>query len=46
MAYELRDRAIFRATSTSGTTATHDLGLLVLRLVVGLTMVGHGTQKL
>lgn len=40
MAHERRDRATFRAT------ATHDTGLLVLRLVVGLTMVGHGTMKL
>ncbi|MEV6578811.1 DoxX family protein [Streptomyces sp. NPDC051582] len=44
MAYERRDRAIFGATSA--TTATHDIGLLVLRLVVGLTMAGHGAQKL
>ncbi|MFD7836320.1 DoxX family protein [Streptomyces sp. NPDC059761] len=44
MAYDLRDRAIFG--TTSATTATHDVGLLVLRLVVGLTMAGHGTQKL
>ncbi|MFE6843393.1 DoxX family protein [Streptomyces sp. NPDC057686] len=46
MVYERRDRAIFRATSTPYTTVTHDVGLLVLRLVVGLTMAGHGTQKL
>ncbi|MYT26142.1 DoxX family membrane protein [Streptomyces sp. SID7760] len=44
MAYELRERSLFGATSA--TTATHDVGLLVLRLVVGLTMAGHGTQKL
>lgn len=28
------------------TTVTHDTGLLVLRLVIGLTMAGHGTMKL
>ncbi|MFI8497422.1 DoxX family protein [Streptomyces sp. NPDC085524] len=37
---------MFTVASSPGTTVTHDVGLLVLRIVVGLAMVGHGTQKL
>lgn len=33
-------------TETTTPTHTYDLGLLVLRLAVGLTMAAHGTQKL
>ncbi|MEU9088335.1 DoxX family membrane protein [Streptomyces sp. NPDC048357] len=48
MTQDRRDQALFRAASAPATvnTATHDIGLLVLRLVVGLSMVGHGTMKL
>ncbi|MFD9372075.1 DoxX family protein [Streptomyces sp. NPDC060020] len=49
MTQDRLDQALFRAASapaTTVTTATHDIGLLVLRLVVGLSMVGHGTMKL
>ncbi|MFJ8017288.1 DoxX family protein [Streptomyces sp. NPDC096339] len=37
---------MFTTATTPRTTVTHDVGLLVLRIVVGLAMVGHGTQKL
>ncbi|MCX4800816.1 DoxX family protein [Streptomyces sp. NPDC058682] len=40
------DRTLFSASSTPTTTVTHDTGLLLLRLVVGLSMAGHGTMKL
>jgi len=33
-------------TETATPTQTYDLGLLVLRLAVGLTMAAHGAQKL
>lgn len=33
-------------TESATPTHTYDLGLLVLRLAVGLTMAAHGTQKL
>ncbi|WP_030724203.1 DoxX family protein [Streptomyces sp. NRRL F-2580] len=50
MTQDRRDQALFRAVSAPAAvttaTATHDIGLLVLRLVVGLSMVGHGTMKL
>ncbi|MEU9165974.1 DoxX family membrane protein [Streptomyces sp. NPDC048424] len=48
MTHDRRDQALFRAASAPATvnTATHDIGLLLLRLVVGLSMVGHGTMKL
>ncbi|MCX5376821.1 DoxX family protein [Streptomyces sp. NBC_00091] len=46
MTHEGRDRELFRASSAPATTATRDTGLLVLRLVVGLSMAGHGTMKL
>ncbi|MCX4524502.1 DoxX family membrane protein [Streptomyces sp. NBC_01551] len=46
MAQERWDRPMFAPASAPGTTVTHDVGLLVLRLVVGLSMVGHGMQKL
>ncbi|MEV6138296.1 DoxX family protein [Nocardia sp. NPDC051990] len=34
------------STETATPTDTYDLGLLVLRLAVGLTMAAHGAQKL
>lgn len=34
------------ATPAALSTPAHDVGLLVLRLVLGLTMAAHGTQKL
>ncbi|MGW6983909.1 DoxX family protein [Streptomyces sp. NPDC054932] len=40
------DRTLFSTSSAPATTITHDAGLLLLRLVVGLSMVGHGTMKL
>ncbi|AQT76618.1 MULTISPECIES: DoxX family protein [Streptomyces] len=40
------DRTLSSTSSALATTVTHDVGLLVLRLVVGLTMAGHGTMKL
>lgn len=51
MTLERRDQDLFRAAAgpaatTATTTATHDIGLLVLRLAIGLSMVGHGTMKL
>ncbi|GHD74693.1 DoxX family protein (plasmid) [Streptomyces goshikiensis] len=46
MAHERWDRAVYRATPAPATTVTHDVGLLVLRLFLGLTMAAHGTQKL
>ncbi|MFJ9080616.1 DoxX family protein [Streptomyces sp. NPDC102278] len=48
MAYERRERADLGTLPGPATTATstHDVGLLVLRLTVGLAMAGHGTQKL
>ncbi|WP_228566112.1 DoxX family protein [Nocardia sp. SYP-A9097] len=35
-----------RPTETVPTTTPYDLGLLILRVAVGLTMAAHGTQKL
>ncbi|WP_067570163.1 DoxX family protein [Nocardia acidivorans] len=35
-----------RAVSTPAPTTHYDLGLLILRLALGLTMAAHGTQKL
>ncbi|MFE3286222.1 DoxX family protein, partial [Streptomyces sp. NPDC059233] len=46
MVQEQWGRTMFATVPAPGTTATHDVGLLVLRIVVGLAMVGHGTQKL
>ncbi|AYV32614.1 Putative oxidoreductase MhqP (plasmid) [Streptomyces sp. ADI95-16] len=46
MAHERWDHAVYRATPAPATTVTHDVGLLVLRLFLGLTMAAHGTQKL
>lgn len=48
MTQEPRDRALLRATSSPTITgpAIRDVGLLLLRLVVGLGMAAHGTQKL
>ncbi|MFD6229991.1 DoxX family protein [Streptomyces sp. NPDC060232] len=40
------DRTLFSTSSALATTVTHDTGLLLLRLVVGLSMAGHGTMKL
>ncbi|MFE5806024.1 DoxX family membrane protein [Streptomyces sp. NPDC056491] len=40
------DRTLFSTSSAPATTVTHDTGLLLLRLVVGLSMAGHGTMKL
>ncbi|MCY0929550.1 DoxX family membrane protein [Streptomyces sp. H27-H1] len=34
------------ALSAAPSTPAHDAGLLLLRVVLGLTMAGHGTQKL
>ncbi|OKK17479.1 DoxX family protein [Streptomyces sp. CB00455] len=34
------------ATAPSPSTPAHDTGLLLLRLVLGLTMAAHGSQKL
>ncbi|MFC6066031.1 DoxX family protein [Streptomyces ochraceiscleroticus] len=34
------------APARTASTAAHDLGLLLLRLAVGLTMAAHGSQKL
>ncbi|GLX19646.1 DoxX family protein [Streptomyces sp. WAC07149] len=42
-----RDRTLFgTAPATLTPTPVHDLGLLLLRLVVGLSMAAHGTMKL
>ncbi|MFD9481022.1 MULTISPECIES: DoxX family protein [Streptomyces] len=40
------DRTLLSPSSAPATTVTHDTGLLLLRLVVGLSMAGHGTMKL
>lgn len=40
------DRSLLFDSSPPASTVVHDVGLLVLRLVVGLTMAGHGTMKL
>ncbi|MFD5414236.1 DoxX family protein [Streptomyces nojiriensis] len=40
------DRTLLSTSSAPATTVTHDTGLLLLRLVVGLSMAGHGTMKL
>ncbi|MGZ9931639.1 DoxX family protein [Streptomyces sp. NC-S4] len=40
------DRTLLGTPSAPATTVTHDTGLLLLRLVVGLSMAGHGTMKL
>ncbi|MFF8263331.1 DoxX family protein [Streptomyces virginiae] len=40
------DRSLLFDSSAPAHTAVHDIGLLVLRLVVGLSMAGHGTMKL
>ncbi|MFI8389285.1 DoxX family protein [Streptomyces sp. NPDC085540] len=40
------DRTLLSRSSAPTTTVTHDTGLLLLRLVVGLSMAGHGTMKL
>ncbi|MER7826659.1 putative oxidoreductase [Streptomyces sp. CG 926] len=40
------DRTLFSTSSAPATTVTHDTGLLLLRLVVGLSMAGHGAMKL
>ncbi|MFF4426705.1 DoxX family membrane protein [Streptomyces sp. NPDC001549] len=40
------DRRLLSTSSAPATTVTHDTGLLLLRLVVGLSMAGHGTMKL
>ncbi|MFD3695518.1 DoxX family membrane protein [Streptomyces sp. NPDC058646] len=34
------------AAPTAGAAAGHDVGLLLLRVVLGLTMAAHGSQKL
>ncbi|MGW7328930.1 DoxX family membrane protein [Streptomyces sp. NPDC054840] len=46
MTHTRRDRTLFSTSSAPATTVTHDTGLLLLRLVVGLSMAGHGTMKL
>ncbi|UQX01290.1 DoxX family protein [Streptomyces sp. RerS4] len=46
MTYERHARAARPGGPAPVATVTHDLGLLLLRLVVGLTMAGHGSQKL
>ncbi|MFJ3637702.1 DoxX family protein [Streptomyces sp. NPDC090112] len=48
MTQDRRDRALFSALSvpTPTATTTHDAGLLLLRLVVGLSMACHGAMKL
>ncbi|MFE7094932.1 DoxX family protein [Streptomyces erythrochromogenes] len=40
------DRSLLFDSSPPASTVVHDVGLLLLRLVVGLTMAGHGTMKL
>ncbi|MER6445666.1 DoxX family protein [Streptomyces venezuelae] len=40
------DQPLFSTSAAPATTVTHDAGLLLLRLVVGLSMAGHGTMKL
>ncbi|MEV6676152.1 DoxX family membrane protein [Streptomyces erythrochromogenes] len=40
------DRSLLFDSSPPAATVVHDVGLLLLRLVVGLTMAGHGTMKL
>ncbi|MEW1640071.1 DoxX family membrane protein [Streptomyces sp. NPDC093801] len=47
MAQERLDRSIYGAAPATLTpTPVHDIGLLLLRLVVGLSMAAHGTMKL
>ncbi len=38
--------ALARPIDPSPSTPAHDVGLLLLRVVLGLTMAAHGTQKL
>ncbi|WP_030851026.1 DoxX family protein [Streptomyces sp. NRRL F-4474] len=46
MTYTRFDRSLLSDSAPPASTVVHDVGLLVLRLVVGLTMAGHGTMKL
>ncbi|MET9322365.1 DoxX family membrane protein [Streptomyces sp. NPDC003038] len=41
-----KSQAAAPAVQLAPSTPGHDTGLLLLRLVLGLTMAGHGTQKL
>ncbi|KJK46011.1 DoxX family protein [Streptomyces sp. NRRL F-4428] len=40
------ERSLLSDSPAPAYPAVHDIGLLVLRLVVGLSMAGHGTMKL
>ncbi|MEU8774011.1 DoxX family protein [Streptomyces sp. NPDC048606] len=48
MAYERQGRVGYGypAGAVPTGTVTHDVGLLLLRIVIGLTMAGHGSMKL